>query len=354
MRHFVILNASLIPKFPGGVMFTHSVATVAPLRISFVGGGTDISTFYTEEKGAVVSASINKYVYIHAKNHDESFGEKYRISYSSIEHVNSVGEIRNNIVRSCLELLDFRKPIQISISSDLPFGTGLGSSSSLTVALLLALHTLRGEVPSKRQLAEEACYVEIEMLEQPIGKQDQYAATFGGLNMLEFHKNGRVTIDPIDIKHSELSELEKRITLFWTGIQRDATSVLKDQIKRSSINKMALSQLAEEAIRFQSILQRQPIDWKELARIISTTWEIKASLSPKIVQGNLLTLVQLVKDRFENGVKLLGAGSGGFILGFDGSEMDETGLQGGIESRMQSIKPRIDLMGARITSMFVS
>jgi D-glycero-alpha-D-manno-heptose-7-phosphate kinase len=167
-------------------MEIQSVLSVAPLRISFLGGGTDIPTFYTRSKGCVVSAAINKYVYVHIKRHDPLFQERYRISYSEVEHTNSRNSIKNAIVKGCLELLDIDEPIQISTSADLPANSGLGSSSSFAVALLNALHALKNENASAVQLAEEASTVEIELLGSPIGKQDQYAAAFGGLNLFEF------------------------------------------------------------------------------------------------------------------------------------------------------------------------
>ena len=169
-------------------MEIQSVLSMAPLRISFLGGGTDISTYFTKSKGCVVSAAINKYVYVHIKRHDPLFQERYRISYSEVEHTNSRDLIKNSIVKGCLELLKIDEPIQISTSADLPANSGLGSSSSFTVGLLNALYAHKEKHCSAAKLAKEACEIEIDILKEPIGKQDQYAAAYGGFNFIKFNK----------------------------------------------------------------------------------------------------------------------------------------------------------------------
>ena len=212
-----------------------SVLSTAPLRISFLGGGSDIASFYEKSPGAVVSAAIDKYVYVHIKRHDPLFQERYRISYSEIEHSYSRSEIRNDIVRSCLEYLEIDEPLQISTSADLPANSGLGSSSSFAVALLLGLHAMRGEEISPIQVAEEACRVEIEILKSPIGKQDQYAAAFGGLNFFNFSTNGSVNIEPLYLPNVDSGRLLENIVLVWTGQSRKANVILADQATRSSV-----------------------------------------------------------------------------------------------------------------------
>jgi D-glycero-alpha-D-manno-heptose-7-phosphate kinase len=164
-------------------MAIQSVLSLAPLRVSFLGGGTDISSFYNFHKGAVVSAAIDKFVYVHIKRHDPLFQERYRISYSETEHALERNHIKNDIVRACLEFLEMDEPLQISTSADLPANSGLGSSSSFAVAVLLGLHAMKNENVSPVQIAEEAYAVEVSLLSSPIGKQDQYAAAFGGIIM---------------------------------------------------------------------------------------------------------------------------------------------------------------------------
>ena len=167
-------------------LLPRAVTTITPQRLGFAGGGTDLPAFYRQHGGAVLSSAIDKYIYVTVKRHSPLFNENYRLSYSKTEHVNSLDEIENDIARECLRLVDVEPPLFIATASDLPVSSGLGSSSSFAVGLLYALHTLRGEDVSAGQLAEEACHVELNVLGHPIGKQDQYAAAFGGLNYISF------------------------------------------------------------------------------------------------------------------------------------------------------------------------
>src|SRR5512133_1561165 len=205
------------------------VVTRTPLRVSFAGGGTDLADFYERDYGAEFSTAIDKYIYVTVKRHSELFKEPIRVNYSSTELVDTVGEIKNNIARECLRLLKIDPPIYISTVGDLPACTGLAGSSSFAVGLLHALHAYRGERVGPGQLAEEATHVEIDVLKEPIGKQDQYAAAFGGLNSFRFNPGGAVTVEPVRVRNNFLEELFAHIQIFWTGIQRDASSVLSEQ-----------------------------------------------------------------------------------------------------------------------------
>src|ERR671926_26814 len=162
------------------------IMTRTPLRVSFAGGGTDLADFYEREPGAVFSTAINKYIYVTVKRHGRIFNESIRLNYSKSEQVLRIDDIENDIARECLRFLEIEPPVYISTVADLPASTGLGGSSSFAVGLLNALHAFRGERVSAGQLAEEACHIEIDVLRQPIGKQDQYAAAFGGLNFFSF------------------------------------------------------------------------------------------------------------------------------------------------------------------------
>ena len=275
-----------------------SVLTMAPLRISFIGGGTDVNYFYKNSPGKVISAAINKYVYVHIKNHDPLFQERYRISYSEVEHTQSRAEIKNLIIKSCLELLNMDEPLQISTSSDLPASSGLGSSSSFTVALLLALHQIEGRSVSPVQIAEEAAHVEISMLNSPIGKQDQYAAAFGGLN--NYHS-----------KELNLINLTKLVDKF----------------------KLILSYMDENLI--------------ELGEIITDGWELKEKLSNLISTAQVKEIINEVKLQNCLGYKLLGAGGGGFVYAlFD--DLSEKYINKFPNRR--SFIPRLDNGGARVVS----
>lgn len=325
-----------------------SVLSVAPLRLSFVGGGSDIPTFYEIHGGAVVSASINKYVYVHIKRHDPLFQERYRISYSEIEHTQDRSDIKNKIVRACLEKLDVDEPLQISTSADLPSSSGLGSSSSFAVALLLGLHALRGEDVSPIQVAEEACDVEMNYLNSPIGKQDQYAAAFGGLNHFHFKRNGGVLIEPLNISKSNTQKLFERSILIWSGQTRDAGVILEDQSRRAEENSRNLSEISNLAEVFKRELMKDELDWPEIGRLISNGWKLKKLLSPKISTPEVSEIVSKLEETDCYGYKLLGAGGGGFVYALmnNTSMLDLSGFKA-----MRILHPQLDQLGARVVSV---
>lgn len=329
-------------------MIFQSVLSVAPLRISFVGGGSDIANFYQFHGGAVVSAAINNYVYVHIKRHDPLFQERYRISYSEVEHAQSRSEIKNKIVKACLERLDIDEPLQISTSADLPSSSGLGSSSSFAVALLLGLHALRGEEVSPVQVAEEACDVEINYLNSPIGKQDQYAAAFGGLNHFHFQKNGRVLVEPLNISKLNAEKLFERSVLIWSGQTRQAGVVLEDQSKRIDVNSGNLLKISNLTETFKDQLIRDNLDWSKLGEIISDGWRLKKELSPKISTPEVSEIVSKLEETDCFGYKLLGAGGGGFVYALldDTSMLDLSSL---VPHRI--LHPQLDQTGARVVSI---
>ncbi len=331
---------------------TSSALAVAPLRISFVGGGSDIDNYYRNSEGRVVSCAINKYVFVHAKLHDDSFGERYRISYSKVEHVQEIAQIENEIVRNCLEFMQIDLPVQISTLSDLPAGTGLGSSSSFTVALLLALHELKGEKPTKHQLAEEACHVEIELLRHPIGKQDQYASSFGGINFFRFQTNGKVSVEPVSISSHELNNLLSRCCLYWTRTERSAAKILGDQAERAMSNLPQMQKMVNLAGEFRDHLQDDEIDWGSLADLINESWDLKQSFSPLISSSEIENMIRAIKQRDRYGSKLLGAGGGGFVLAFNGGELNLETKIPNVKGGSSSFIPDVDHLGARIISKF--
>ena len=329
-------------------MNNQSVLSIAPLRISFLGGGTDIPSFYSQHNGAVVSAAINKYVYVHVKRHDILFQEKYRISYSDVEHTQERSQIRNLIVRSCLELLNIDEPLQISTSADLPANSGLGSSSSFAVALLHALHALNGEDVSKVQLAEEACQVEMKILNSPIGKQDQYAASFGGLNYFEFTKSGSVRIEPIYTPNVNPGRFLDHSILIWTGQTRSANSVLSDQALRSEINFLNLLQLTELASEFKIHLLKEDYNLSLLGNLIRRGWNLKKSLSEKISTPEFQEIALELENLNCLGFKLLGAGGGGFVFALF---QDEIGVNIRGLKKWPTFIPKLDHGGSRIISV---
>lgn len=325
-----------------------SVLSTAPLRISFLGGGSDIASFYEKSPGAVVSAAIDKYVYVHIKRHDPLFQERYRISYSEIEYSYSRNAIRNDIARSCLEYLHIDEPLQISTSADLPANSGLGSSSSFAVALLLGLHAMRGEEISPIQVAEEACEVEIEILKSPIGKQDQYAAAFGGLNFFNFSTSGRVNIEPLYLPNVDSGRLLEKIVLVWTGETRKANVILADQAARSSENFINLSKNVELAKKFKNGLLQPELNWETLGEMIRNGWELKKTLSPQILNEKIHLITSFLDNSDCLGYKVLGAGGGGFVLALMNSVTPDT-----LNSfnKWNILRPNLDHKGARVVSL---
>ena len=325
-----------------------SVLSMAPLRISFLGGGSDISSFYEKSPGCVVSAAINKYVYVHIKRHDPLFQERYRVSYSEVEHTKNRDGIKNSIVRACLELLNMDEPLQISTSADLPANSGLGSSSSFAVALLNGLHAIRGEEVSPVQIAEEACHAEIGILKSPIGKQDQYAAAFGGMNYFEFRENGSVQIEPMYLSRTDTGRFLEKSLLIWTGQSRKADVILGDQASRAESNFDQLLQITELAKSFKELLLTSNLDWAELGALISQGWKLKQSFSDKISTVEVRAITARLDDLNCYGYKLLGAGGGGFIFAiFD--EINEKNLEG--LNNWRTLRPALDHAGARIVSV---
>jgi len=296
------------PYAPGVIM------TRTPLRVSFAGGGTDLAEFYEREPGVVFSTAIDKYIYVTVKRHGSVFNEAIRLNYSRSEQVQQVSEIENDIARECLRFLAIEPPIYVSTVADLPASTGLGGSSSFAVGLLNALHAFRGERVSAGQLAEEASYIEIDVLKQPIGKQDQYAAAFGGLNCFCFKPGGVVTVEPQRLHNGGLQSLFDSILLFWTGHQRDSSSVLSEQ-KANTRSKMdALLCMRGHARELQDLTADGHVDIDRFGRVLHESWLLKRSLASKITNPQIDRWYELAINAGALGGKLCGAGGGGFLL----------------------------------------
>lgn len=286
---------------------------MTPQRLSLAGGGTDLPDFYREHGGAVISATIDKYLYVTVKRHSPLFNEVYRLSYSQTEHVSTLDEIENDVARECLRLVHVAPPLLIATASDLPASSGLGSSSSFAVGLLYALHTMRGENVSAGQLAEEACHVELGMLKRPIGKQDQYAAAFGGLNFITFQTDGRVHLDHIWLPDDGAVALFRNSMLFWTGMQREASAVLEEQ--RANIGKTSdtLVEMRDMARQCRDELLEFPNDPDRLGAILDAGWRAKRSLASKISSSEIDVFYDRARAAGAVGGKIAGAGGGGFL-----------------------------------------
>jgi D-glycero-alpha-D-manno-heptose-7-phosphate kinase len=290
------------------------VVTRTPLRVSFAGGGTDLADFYERGYGAVFSTAIDKYIYVTVKRHSELFNEPIRVNYSSTEQVDTIDEIKNNIARECLRFLKIQPPIYISTVGDLPASTGLAGSSSFAVGLLHALHAYRGERISPGQLAEEATHIEINVLEEPIGKQDQYAAAFGGLNFFRFNPGGAVTVEPIRMNGTFLDDLFEHILMFWTGIQRDASSVLSEQKQNIPAKLAYLEKMRAHAHQLQERAGAGPFDPAAFGHVLHESWQLKRQLASSISSTQIDAYYERAMKAGAEGGKICGAGNGGFLL----------------------------------------
>jgi len=290
------------------------VVTRTPLRISFAGGGTDLPAFYERQEGTVYSTTIDRYVYVTVKRHGEVFDERIRLNYSTSESVHEVDAIRNNIAREALRFLEIDPPIYVSVVSDLPDSSGLGGSSSFAVGLLNALHIFRGERVSAGQLAEEASFIEIDVLREPIGKQDQYAAAFGGLNLLRFCPDGSVDVEQQDAARSAIDELFGHVLMLWTGHQRLSSSVLTEQRERTAEHLAELSRLSEYAYVAKRSLANGSFDPASFGRMLDETWRLKRGLASSVTNDHIDAWYDAAMRAGAEGGKLCGAGGGGFLL----------------------------------------
>ena len=290
------------------------IVTRTPLRVSFAGGGTDLSTFFEKEEGVVFSTTITQYVYVTVKRHSDLFFEPIRLNYSKSEEVDHVHEIENNIARECLRFLDVGPPIYISTVGDVPASTGLGGSSAFCVGLLNALHAFKGERVSPGQLAEEASHVEIDILGHPIGKQDQYAAAFGGFNVFCFKSDGGVTVEHQRFTDSLRQELFASMMMFWTGHQRDADSVLAEQKDNTEAEFARLRKMRDQARDLQVLAGNGHLDIKTFGRVLDEGWQLKRELASGITNQQIDELYDAGVRAGAYGGKLCGAGGGGFLL----------------------------------------
>lgn len=318
---------------------------MTPLRVSFMGGGTDFPRYYHDHGGMVVSAGIQAHVYVTVMRHSPMFGERYRISYSETERRQTRDSIENGIVRGCLELLKIDEPLHISTSADVPAMSGLGSSSSFAVGLLLALHAMHGEDMSAAALAEEACQVELEVLGKPIGVQDQYAAAFGGLNAFHFQPSGRVMVEPIS-QQALGRDITDGLFLVWTEMQRKAEKILADQDQRTAVNIAQLDAMKKLANELLIDLHDLSLTLPRLAELLSEGWAMKRGLSDSISNTEIEAFWHELLDAGAIGGKLLGAGGGGFMLAAVPEQNRDRFL-----SRMADRNPlplQVDPLGARI------
>jgi len=319
----------------------------SPLRITLGGGGTDLPSYYQEREGFLISAAIDKYVYITLH---ETFEKGYWLKYSKFEKCQSVDEISHPIIRETLKFLEWDRPnLEICSMADIPSGTGLGSSSSFTTALLRGLHKMQGNIVSTRTLAEEACEIEMNRLKEPIGKQDQYIASYGGITCMNFHKDGYVWVDPLRITDETLCNLEDNLILYFTGFSRSAGSILKEQDDKSKSHNADMIKNLDfvKDLGYQSKAALEKGDLDTFADIMNVHWGYKKKRSGGMSNQNIDEWYNLALANGALGGKMIGAGGGGFLMFYvkeDKAKFREIMKQTG----MSEVRFRFEKEGSRI------
>jgi D-glycero-alpha-D-manno-heptose-7-phosphate kinase len=321
------------------------IVSCAPFRVSFAGGGSDIASFYRQRRGAVLSCAIGKYSFIVI--HPFFNATKYHLKYARTELVDRIDEIQHPILREALRMQGVDPGIEITSVADIPGGTGLGSSSSFSVALINALYAYRRIFVPKETLAHEACILEIELLGEPIGKQDQYAAALGGVNLIEFERHGGVTVQPLLLPTATLAELEANLMLFYTGTQRDARTVLTGQVaslENDDATVSRMQQMVDLAYEMRDLLLAGNLDGFGLA--LHRGWEMKRGLSDQISTSAIDQYYARARSAGALGGKLAGAGGGGFLLIYC-PRPAQPDVRKALDG-LQSLEFRFDWGGARI------
>jgi D-glycero-alpha-D-manno-heptose-7-phosphate kinase len=322
------------------------IITRSPLRISLGGGGTDLPSYYRNHGGFVLSAAIKQYVYIAI---NEAFRPRIILKYSKLEDVEHWEEIQHPIFREAMHLTGVLGPyLEIVSLSDIPAGTGLGSSGSFTTALLRALHTMKRNFVPPHELAEQACHIEIDLLHEPVGKQDQYIAAFGGITCFEFLPDDKVVAEPLKIAPEALANLEDNLLLFFTGASRSAAEVLRDQDTRTRENgsEMLENLHLTKRLGHESRDALVAGDLRKFAEIMHVHWEHKKKRSPGMSSGFIDEMYELARSNGAIGGKLIGAGGGGFLLLYT---EDKTRLRSALRSvGLREVRLQFDFGGTSV------
>jgi D-glycero-alpha-D-manno-heptose-7-phosphate kinase len=321
------------------------IVSCAPFRVSFAGGGSDVAQFYRRRRGAVLSCAIAKYAFVVV--HPYFNAAKYHLKYARTELVDRLDQVEHPLLREALRMMKIEPGVEVVSIADIPSGTGLGSSSSFSVALLNALYAHQRVFAPKEQLAREACMLEIEWLGEPIGKQDQYAAAFGGVNFIEFEPHGGVTVQPLTLPTDVVSELERNLMLFFTGSQREAKSVLAHQneaVEKDGATFGRIGQMVELAYEMRDLLLAGDLD--AFGAALHRGWMMKRGVSNLISNASIDGLYERARAAGAIGGKIAGAGGGGFLLLYCPKP-----AQAAVHSalaELQSLDFRLDWGGARI------
>ncbi|OGT57969.1 MAG: galactokinase [Gammaproteobacteria bacterium RIFCSPHIGHO2_12_FULL_43_28] len=320
----------------------------SPLRISLGGGGTDLPSYYRDHSGFLIAAAIDKYVYITLH---QTFIDELIVKYSKLERVSSVDEVEHPIIREALKHVGISAPhLEITSMADIPAGTGLGSSGSFTTAMLKALHTLKKNLVHPRELAEEACHIELELLKEPIGKQDQYIAAYGGITCFRFLPNDQVEAWPLKIDQETLYNLEDNLLLFFTGYSRSASAILKEQDSKSKEKNhdmiANLHFIKDLGLKSKDALEKG--DLHEFADLMNVHWEHKKQRSSNMSNNKIDEWYALARKNGALGGKMIGAGGGGFLMFYTDDKvrlrhtMREVGLQ--------EVRFRFDFIGTQVVA----
>jgi len=322
------------------------IITRSPMRITLGGGGTDLPSYYRQYTGFLISAAIDKYVYItiHKRFYEELF-----LKYSKYENVLNVNDIEHPIFRECFKMLEMDgKYIEISSLADIPAGTGLGSSGSFTTALLKALYCYKNQFVSNRLLAEKACEIELDRLKEPIGKQDQYIAAFGGITTLEFLPDDSVKVIPLQISKETLYNLEDGLILFFTGYSRSASTILKEQDDKSKKDDDDITQNLHfvKELGKQSQMALENGDLEKFGELMHTHWEHKKKRAASMSNEQINEWYDLAMKNGAIGGKLIGAGGGGFLMFYtrDKMKLRHVLLQRGL----QEVRFKFDFEGTKV------
>jgi D-glycero-alpha-D-manno-heptose-7-phosphate kinase len=321
------------------------IVSCAPFRVSFAGGGSDIAQFYRRERGAVLSCAVAKYAFVVVHPYFNAL--KYHLKYARTELVDRIDEIQHPILREAMRMQKVEPGIEVVSVADIPSGTGLGSSSSFSVALLNALYAHRRVFAPKEILAQEACELEIERLREPIGKQDQYAAAYGGINLIEFERHGGVTVQPLLLPTATAAELESNLMLFFTGSQRDARTVLAQQVvavESSEATFDRLRSMVELAYEMRDLLLAG--DLNAFGKALHRGWEMKRAISAMISTSAIDQVYDRALAAGALGGKIAGAGGGGFLVLYC-PKPAQSHVRKAL-SDLQSLDFRFDWGGARI------
>ncbi len=286
------------------------IITQTPLRISFAGGGTDFKGYYEKDGGAVVSSAIDKYIYVVIK---ERFDSKIRVGYTRTEMVDRVEQIEHELVRECMTLTGITGGVEIATMADIPSeGSGLGSSSTVTVGLLHEMYAYQGILVTAETLARLACQIEIDILGKPIGKQDQYIAAYGNLRRFDFHADGSVSVAAVELTEEKRRRFGESLMLFYTGITRQADSILSEQKANIEDKRVSLDRMKNQVAEVEAALTEGNMN--KVGRLMQAGWDWKKQMAGRISSAEIDTLYESALDAGATGGKIAGAGGGGFLL----------------------------------------